>query len=52
MSTFLVPAVTLLFEGGEDSVRSIYNDLRRNIPVIIIHVSSFHYLLIIYLIIN
>ena len=32
----LVPAVTLLFEGGEDSVRSVYNDLRRNIPVIII----------------
>ncbi|UJR20407.1 hypothetical protein I4U23_023538 [Adineta vaga] len=32
-----LPIVTLLFEGGEDSVRSIYNDLRRNIPVIIIN---------------
>ncbi len=38
-----VPAVTLLFEGGEDSIRSIYNDLRRNIPVIIVHVSSFSF---------
>ncbi|CAF1028475.1 unnamed protein product [Adineta ricciae] len=32
-----IPIVTVLFEGGEDSVRSIYNDLRRNIPVIIIN---------------
>jgi hypothetical protein len=37
-----VPIVTLLFEGGEDSVRSIYHDLRRNIPVIIINVRRQH----------
>lgn len=34
-----VPVVTLLFEGGEDSLRSIYRDLRQNIPIIIINVS-------------
>ncbi|CAF1295890.1 unnamed protein product, partial [Rotaria sordida] len=35
--TLSIPIVSVLFEGGEDSVRSIYNDLRRNIPVIIIN---------------
>ncbi|CAF0946556.1 unnamed protein product [Adineta steineri] len=35
--TLPIPIVTLLFEGGEDSIRSIYNDLRRNIPIIIIN---------------
>lgn len=33
-----VPSVTILFEGGEDSIRSIYNDLRRNIPIVIVNV--------------
>ncbi|CAF4612367.1 unnamed protein product, partial [Rotaria sp. Silwood2] len=32
-----IPIVSVLFEGGEDSIRSIYNDLRRNIPIIIIN---------------
>jgi hypothetical protein len=36
-----VPIVTLLFEGGEDSIRSIYNDLRKNIPVVIVNVRNF-----------
>ncbi|CAF4529344.1 unnamed protein product, partial [Rotaria sp. Silwood2] len=32
-----IPIVSVLFEGGEDSIRSIYNALRRNIPIIIIN---------------
>ncbi|CAF1189094.1 unnamed protein product [Rotaria sp. Silwood1] len=35
--TLSIPIVSVLFEGGEDSLRSIYNDLRSNIPVIIIN---------------
>ena len=35
-----VPIVTLLFEGGEDSIKTIYHDLRENISVIIINVRS------------
>lgn len=38
----LVPIITLLFEGGEDSIRSIYNDLRKNIPVIIVNVNCWN----------
>lgn len=36
---FLVPAVTIVVEGGKDTITNMYYDLRANIPVVIIDVS-------------
>ncbi|CAF1276333.1 unnamed protein product [Rotaria magnacalcarata] len=33
---FPVPVVTIVVEGGRDTITNIYNDLRANIPVVII----------------
>jgi hypothetical protein len=37
---FLVPAVTIVVEGGRDTIANMYYDLRANIPVVIIDVSQ------------
>lgn len=36
---FLVPTVTIVVEGGKDTIANMYYDLRANIPVVIIDVS-------------
>ncbi len=35
---FLVPTVTIVVEGGPDTLSAIYNDLRTDIPVVLIDV--------------
>lgn len=35
---YLVPVVTLLVEGGKESINTIYYDLKANIPVVVIDV--------------
>ena len=37
---FVVPVVTLVLEGGKDTIANIYYDLRTDIPVVIIDVSE------------
>jgi len=37
---FAVPAVTIVVEGGKDTITNMYYDLRANIPVVIIDVSK------------
>jgi len=34
----LVPIVTIVIEGGDSTIENIYNDLRANIPIVIIDV--------------
>lgn len=36
---FLVPTVTIVVEGGKETLDNIYYDLKRGIPVLIIEVS-------------
>lgn len=35
-----VPLVTIIFEGGKKTIENVYYDLRENIPVVIINVST------------
>ena len=37
---FLVPIVTLVVEGGPDTLSAICNDLRNDIPVVLVDVST------------
>ena len=37
---YLVPVVTIVVEGGRDTITNMYYDLRANIPVVIIDVSK------------
>jgi hypothetical protein len=37
---FVVPVVTIVVEGGKDTITNMYYDLRANIPVVIIDVSK------------
>ncbi len=36
--SFSVPTVTLVVEGGPDTLLTIYNDLRNDVPVVLIDV--------------
>jgi hypothetical protein len=36
----LVPVVTVVVEGGRDTITNIYHDLHANIPIVIIDVSK------------
>ena len=35
-----VPVVTVIVEGGKKTIENVYYDLRENIPVVIINVST------------
>lgn len=37
--TYLVPTVTMLVEGGKGTLKSIYYDLKRGIPVLVVEVT-------------
>ena len=37
---FSAPIVTIVVEGGKDALKNMYNDLREDIPVVIIEVSQ------------
>jgi hypothetical protein len=43
---FVVPAVTIVVEGGKDTITNMYHDLRDNIPVVIIDVSKLNEMII------
>lgn len=43
--SFLVPAVTIVMNGGDATISNIYHDLRENISVVIIEVSAFGYVM-------
>ena len=37
---FVAPVVSLVLEGGKDTIANIYYDVKANIPVVIIDVSG------------
>ena len=39
LCSYLVPVVTIVVEGGKNTLINIYYDLRDNVPVVLINVS-------------